>query len=167
MKKSHLLACCAPLAALLAAGCGHLDFAAPGDPSRVLVGSVSFSAPAMLPDDAEILVRVMNPHPQPAGIGATQPGQAPLLNQPVTATAAAVASAEPEELAEQTIKHATVSPVPFKIAYEADDEVLRRGLSIEVRISYGGRVQLFNSNQYSVTLADVTDQHPIEADAMR
>jgi len=186
MKKSPLPASCAALIAVLAAGCGHLDLAAPGDPNRVLVGTVSFSQPSTLPDDAEVLVRIMDPHPQPVnatGSSGTQSGRMPLLNQPVTATMSAGAALGPQELGEQTIKHPVVQRdpgdghafVPYRIEYQADDETLRRGLSIEVRISYDGRVQLANSNQYSVTLDDVQeaakrnqpDLHPIEADAMR
>ena len=86
MKNSHLLAGAAALAAFFLAGCGHLDLAAPGDPNRVVVGSVSFANPSVLPADAQILVRVMNPHPQPPGTGTTSltpPGQMPLLNQPI------------------------------------------------------------------------------------
>ena len=171
MKNSHLLAGAAALAAFFLAGCGHLDLAAPGDPNRVVVGSVSFANPSVLPADAQILVRVMNPHPQPPGTGTTSltpPGQMPLLNQPITASAVVAASTQPEEVAEQSIKAGGLSsPVPYKIEYQAEDEVLRRGLNVEVRVSYSGRVQLFNSNQYSITLPDVKDPHDIEADPMR
>jgi len=172
MKNSHLLASGAALAAFLFAGCGHLDLAAPGDPSRVAVGTVIISN--SLPEDAEVLVRVMNPHPQVMSAGGAVPGQMPLLNQPITATASAAASAAPEELGEQDIKHAVVQVqpngikvVPYRVEYQADDDTLRRGLNLEVRISYNGRVQLFNSNQYSITLPDVKDPHVIEADQMR
>ena len=173
MKNSHLLASGSVLASLLLAACGHLDLAAPSDPSRLAVGNVVISNP--LPEDAEVHVRVMNPHPQVMTAGGAVPGQMPLLNQPVTASASAAAPAAPEELGEQVIKHAVVQvdpvtgqrTVPYRIEYQADDETLRRGLSIEVRISYSGRVQLFNSNQYSITLADVKDSHPIEADQAR
>jgi uncharacterized lipoprotein YbaY len=178
MKKSPLLASCAALLAVLLAGCGHLDLAAPGDPNRVLVGTVTFSSVSTLPDDAEVLVRIMDPHPQPVsatGGGQTPPGQMPLLNQPVTATMGAGAALGPQELGEQTIKHPVVQRdpgdghafIPYRIEYQADDETLRRGLSIEVRISYDGRVRLINSNQYSVMLSDVKDPHTVEADAMR
>lgn len=173
MKNSHLLASGAAFAALLFAGCGHLDLAAPGDPSRVAVGNVVISQ--SLPDDAEVLVRVMNPHPQVLSAGSTAPGQMPLLNQPITATASGTAAAAPEELGEQVIKHPVVQVDPvskirgvaYRVEYQADDDMLRRGLNIEVRVSYGGRVQLFNSNQYSITLADVKDPHEVEADQMR
>jgi hypothetical protein len=173
MKNSHLLAGGSVLASLLLAACGHLDLAAPSDPSRVVVGTVVIANP--LPDDAELLVRVMNTHPQTLTAGSAAPGQMPLLNQPVTATATVAAPAAPEELGEQIIKHPVVQlqpdgvtrGVPYRIEYQADDDTLRRGLNIEVRISYSGRVQLFNSNQYSITLADVKDPHSVEADQMR
>jgi hypothetical protein len=118
-----------------------------------------------------VLVRVMDPHPQPLNTSGTTsltpPGQMPLLNQPVTATVALAAGTGPQELGEQIIKHPGASPVAYHIEYQAEDDVLRRGLTIEVRISYDGRVRLTNSNQYSVTLPDVKDPHPLEADPMR
>jgi hypothetical protein len=166
MKKSNLFAGCAALAAVLAVGCSHLDFAAPGDPDRVLVGTVSYTG--KIPDDAEVLVRVVDPNPPPANANSlTPPGQMPLLNQPVTATMAANATIGPQELGVQIIRHPGASPLPYRVEYRAEDEVLRRGLNIEVRISYDGRVHMFNSNQYSVTLSDVKDPHPVEADPMR
>jgi hypothetical protein len=184
MKNFPLLASCAALLTVLTAGCGNLDFAAPGDPNRVVVGTVSFSQ--TIPDNAEVVVRVMDPHPEPlsaTGSSLTPPGQMPLLNQPVTATAAAAAAMGPQELGEQVIEHPTLVPVlqpngtwakgvPYRVEYRADDDLMRRGVSIEVRISYGGRVQLINSNQYSETLSDVKDAkammdpHPIEADSI-
>jgi len=137
----------------------------------VLVGTVAFQHNGPLPDDAEVLVRVIDPHPQPRNGGMsslTPPNQMPLLNQPASATAITAAAASgPEELGEQTIKHPGSSPVAYHIEFRAEDEVLRRGLNIEVRISYDGRVRLFNANQYAVTLDDVKDPHPIEADTMR
>ncbi len=166
MKKTHLFTGCAALAAVLAVGCSHLDFAPPGDPDRVLTGTVSFQQ--TLPDDAEILVRVIDRNPPPADVNSmTPPGQMPLLNRPVTATIATSTPAAQQELGVQVIKHPGPSPVAYRIEYHAEDETLRRGLNIEVRISYDGRVHLFNSNQYSVTLADVKDPHPVEADPMR
>ncbi len=97
----------------------------------------------------------------------TPPGQMPLLNRPVTATVGAPPPAGPEELGEQVIKHPPLERDPvdghpfvsYRIEYQAEDEVLRRGLSIEVRISYDGRIQLANANQYSVMLSDVKDPH--------
>ena len=178
MKNSHLLAGCTALAALFAAGCGHLDLAAPGNPSRVVVGTVVIST--TLPDDAEIIVRIMDPsspdpdrrrqhEPHAAGADAAPQPAGGLLNATVTT------SAPPEQLGEQTIKHPVVQVdpvsqlhvVPYRVEYQADDDTLRRGVSIEVRISYGGRMQLINTNQYSITLADEKDPHPIEADSMR
>jgi hypothetical protein len=166
MKKSHLLTGCAALAAALGVGCSHLDFAAPGDPDRVLVGTVSYSG--TIPDNAEVLVRVVDRNPPPANANPlTPPGQMPQFNRPVTATISTEAVVAQQELGVQIIKHPGPSPVPYRIEYRAEDEVLRHGVNIEVRISYDGRVRMFNSNQYSVTLPDVKDPHPVEADPMR
>jgi len=45
--------------------------------------------------------------------------------------------------------------------YRAEDEVLRKGLNIEVRVSFGGRVRFFNQNNYAVTLGNATDTHRV------
>jgi uncharacterized lipoprotein YbaY len=42
--------------------------------------------------------------------------------------------------------------VPFRLAYYADDALLRRGLSLEVRISFGGRLRFRTINAHVVTL---------------
>ena len=162
MKKIHLLTGGSLLAVLLA-GCGHLDLSAENDPNRVLNGTVVFNQPNPLPDDAEILIRVVDEHPEPLSMQADAANRPPLLNQPVTANAA-VPPPGPEVLAELTLRHPGASPVPFKIEYRAEDEELRHGLNIEVRVSFGGHMQMFNSNQYSLGLTDFKDPHVVEAD---
>jgi len=94
--------------------------------------------------------------------GIPSPDRLPLLSQPQTA--AALAAAGPETLGEQIVRNPGSSPVVFRVEYRAEDDLLRRGLNIEVRISYGGRLRLFNANQYEVGLNDVNDPHAVEAD---
>ena len=49
----------------------------------------------------------------------------------------------------------------FRVVYRADDELLRKGLNIEARVSFGGKVRYFNLNHYAVTLGNAADPHRI------
>jgi uncharacterized lipoprotein YbaY len=124
----------AALVALASAGCGHLDVTPEGDPARVLTGEVSIGENTVLPPDAVVTVRVVD--------------------------SSAVGMAL-QVLGSQTITHPGAAPVAFRVEYRADDDTLRRGLSVEARISYGGRVRYFNVNRYAVTLGNADDPHRI------
>ena len=130
-----------PLSALLAAaalfalsGCGHLELSAEGNPLRVLTGQVDLGQPMPLPADATVTVRVED---------TTAIGMPPLV------------------LGSQTITQPGVAPVPFRIEYRAEDETLRRGLNIEARVSFGGKLQYINRNHYAVTLGTANDPQTI------
>jgi uncharacterized lipoprotein YbaY len=122
------------VAALGLAGCGQLDLTPEGDPSRVLTGQVEIGESIPLPADAVITVRV------------------------VDATAVGM---PPQVLGSQTIKNPGVAPVTFRVEYRADDETLRRGLNVEARVSFGGKIRYFNLNRYAVTLGNAADPHRI------
>ena len=132
----HALGFMAAAAALALAGCGHLELSPEGDPSRVLTGQVELGAPEPLPADAVITVRVVD---------ASNPGM------------------PPEVLGSQTIKNPGAAPIAFRVEYRAEDEVLRRGLNIEARVSIGGRVRYYNLSRYVVTLGNASDPHRIYA----
>jgi uncharacterized lipoprotein YbaY len=51
--------------------------------------------------------------------------------------------------------------VAFRIEYNADDSLLRHGLNIDARISYGGRVRLRTVNTRAVTLGNAGDPHAV------
>ena len=121
------------LLGLLLCGCGTLDYTSYGNPSRVLVGTVNFGDPQLLPQDAVLTVRLIDTSKQ--GL--------------------------PQVLGSQTIKNPGTSPVAYKIEYTAEDDLLRRGLNIEARISYGGRLRLYNVNEVSVKLSNVSDPHTV------
>jgi|GEM_PF-546860 uncharacterized lipoprotein YbaY len=164
MKKSLLLSGCAAVAAVLAAGCGHLSLSSAGDPDRVLTGMVQFGGAIPLPPDAEVLVRVVDRTPPPPPMSdMTAAGTMPRLDQPTVPSAAP----GPEVLGEQTISNPGSTPVPYRVEYRADDDALRRGLAIEVRVSFGGTVRYINGTQYSVTLSDVSDPHDISVEPAR
>ena len=128
------IALLAAAAALALSGCGQMDLTPEGDPGRVLVGSVDIGEQIPLPADATVTVRV---------VGNSSPGMPPVV------------------LGSQTIANPGVAPVAFRVEYRAEDEVLRQGLNIEARISFGGRVRYYNVNNYAVTLGNAADEHRI------
>ncbi len=125
------LAC---LCALALAGCGHLELSPEGDPLRVLTGQVDLGDAVALPSDATVTVRVED---------------------------TSAAGMPPQVLGSQTVSNPGTAPIAFRLEYRAEDEVLRRGLNIEARVSYSGRVQYYNVNRYVVTLGNATDPHRI------
>jgi uncharacterized lipoprotein YbaY len=164
MKNSFLLSGCAALAVLFSAGCGHMALDTEADPHRVLVGTVQFSDPIVLPSDAQVRVSVVDENPPPP---AANPGDnlnaMPALNR---ANSPALAPG-PEVLGETTIQNPGPTPVAFRVEYVADDDRLRRGLAIQVRVSYGGTVRFFNAMQYEVNLSDASELHQVSVEPAR
>ncbi len=137
------------LAALgLAAGCGHLDLQSVGNSDHVLTGTVELANPVPLPPDAVLVVRVIDPSPPPPPT-------------PLATSAAPKVTYPPEMVGEQTFKNLGPAPYPFRVAYNADDDALRRGLRIEALISFGGRLQYSNLSQFMVDLDDAGDPQQI------
>jgi len=122
------------VAAFAAFGCGHLELSSEGNPLRVLTGQVDLADSAALPPDASVTVRVID---------------------------ASATGMPPEVLGSQTIQNPGGAPVAFRVEYRAEDEVLRRGLNIEARVSFGGKVQYYNLNRYAVTLGNASDSHRV------
>jgi uncharacterized lipoprotein YbaY len=127
----------AGLAAVMTAGCGHLNLVPIGEPERVLTGTVSFPEEITLPQDATVEVRVLDE------------GNASL----------------PLVLGDQTITNPSVYPIPFKVEYNAEDDLLRRGLNIEVRVSYGGSVRYSNTHGTLLTANDVNEPHNVRVES--
>ena len=67
----------------------------------------------------------------------------------------------PEVLGSQTIRNPGVVPVAFRVEYRAEDDVLRRGLNVEVRVAWGGKVRFVNLNAHAVTYGNAADTHRI------
>ncbi len=120
--------------ALALCGCGQLDLTPEGDPGRVLTGRVELSDGATLPADTVVTVRVVDP---------TNTGM------------------PPEVLGSQTLTNPGAAPIEFRVVYQAEDEVLRRGLNIEARVSTGGKVRYFNRDKYALILGSAADPHVI------
>jgi uncharacterized lipoprotein YbaY len=132
VKNTRILLALAALAAF--AGCGQMEFSpqGQGDPARVLTGEVDIPDASVLPADASVTVRIEDTSSMP-----------------------------PAVLGSQTIANPGSTPVSFRVEYRAEDDVLMRGLNIEVRVSYGGKVQYYNRNRYAVSLGNATDSHRI------
>jgi uncharacterized lipoprotein YbaY len=158
MKKSLFLFLLAGCLALVAGGCAHLSTTAGGDSNRVIRGTVNFRGDLVLPADAEVVVRLVDN----AALAQKRSGASsdlPVVNQ-------ARAPVAPQLLGEQTIKAPPAGPVAFSIEYTADDGLLRHGLNLEARISYGGRVRLRTVTTRAVTLGNSTDPHAIWVEAV-
>jgi len=135
VKPPRLLAVAAAL--LLLAGCGEMDLTPEGNPARVLVGEIDLGDTAPLPADATATVRVVDE---------------------------TVIGTPPNVLGAQTLEHLGAPPYAFRVEYRAEDDLLRRGLNIEVRVSYNGKVRFFNRNRYAITFGNAADPHRVNVD---
>jgi putative lipoprotein len=134
MKRFSFPAAALAAAVFLAAGCGHVDIQPEGDPDRVLTGTVNFHPADPLPPDTVVTVRLLdssNPDAPPIALG------------------------------EQTISNPGNPPVPFRIEYRAEDALLRRGLILEARVSFGGKLRFYNVNGYGVSLAKAAQSQEV------
>jgi len=159
MKKLSPLFWFIALVAGSTAGCGHLDFTPQDDSNRVLNGTVAFNGPVTLPDDAVVLVRVIDAVPPPA---VTQAPGDTTLKHPVPPP-----DMPPDVLGEKTIRNPGTPPIPFQVEYRAEADQLRHGLNIEARVSYGGKVRYYNFDHYSLGSNDYTESHTIWVDAVQ
>lgn len=145
MKPSLSLSLAVCTFAILVSGCGHMDVSSEGLRSRVVTGTLNPGV--ALPAGAEVLVRVI----QAGGIGreAGTGADIPVARQ-------AVAPSE-RILGEQVMKLATSAggAVPFRVEFEVEDAVLRRGVNLEARISYNGRVRFRTVQAHVVTLSSI------------
>jgi uncharacterized lipoprotein YbaY len=145
----------AALAAPMLFGCGHVDFtpAGAGNPNRVLIGTVQAPDSETLPPDTVVAVEVVDPE------RATEKPPSAVLGEP--ATAPLQSTLPPKVLGEQVIRSPGQFPVAFRIEYTAVDEQLERGLILQARVSYGGKVRYFNVNSSAVTLGNYAEPHSI------
>jgi uncharacterized lipoprotein YbaY len=67
----------------------------------------------------------------------------------------------PMVLGDQTITDPSDFPVQFKVEFDAEDDLLRLGLNIEVRVSYDGKVQYENRSGNLVNSNDINEPHEI------
>lgn len=141
------------------AGCAHLDVAAAGNPERQLRGTIV--VPAALPAGTEILVRLVDASPaEPATMAPKNDLPIPDRSRPPLAG--------PQILGEQsqTLAAPATEPVPFQLDYHADDALLRHGLNVEARISFGGRVRYRTIQAHVVTLASSPFPQTVTVEAL-
>lgn len=158
MKNFPFVLFLAACVAWLAGGCANLSTSAGGDTNRVISGTVNFRGDLVLPPDAEVTVRLVDT----AGTGHARSvanKDLPVVDRPRAEVTAQV-------LGEQTIKAPAAGPISFRIEYVADDGLLRHGLNLDARISFGGRVRLRTVNTRAVTLGNATDMHEIWVEAV-
>jgi uncharacterized lipoprotein YbaY len=130
-----------------AGGCQQLDLTPEGDPQRVVTGHVTLGAETLFPPGTEVVVRVVDTMLN------ERPNGAAGIDIPVVDRAKPIKSER--VLGDDVILSPGVAPVPFRIEFEADDAMLRRGLTIDVRISFDGRVQYRTLTAHMLTLSGV------------
>ncbi len=158
MKKISFVLLLVGCAVWLTGGCAHLSTTAGGDTNRVISGTVNVPGELVLPADAEVLVRLVDA----AAVGQSRAAanqDLPVMDRPRADLTAQV-------LGEQTIKAPPAGPVAFRIEYSADDSLLRHGLNLEARISFGGRVRFRTVTTRAVTPGNAADPHAIWVEAV-
>ena len=129
-----------PLAGVFAffTGCAQLAVPLP-DLNRVISGTVTFAEPATVPAGAQMVIRVLD--------STRADGMAKIV-------------------AQEVFKVSGPSPIAYKIEFRAEDALVQRGLSIEARIDFEGKAQLFNGNRYAITTANIAGPHEIVVEKM-
>jgi uncharacterized lipoprotein YbaY len=114
------------LGLLLAAGCAYVEVAPIGESDRVLTGKVTYDPPEAVPTGAILSVRVVDTSSITSG---------PVL------------------LGQQRIAISGEPPFEFRTEYRAEDNLLRRGVSVEAKILVNGKLRYGNLTTHVVTLA--------------
>jgi hypothetical protein len=126
----------------LGAGCGHVDVSPEANRSRVLAGTVNVGQ--ALPAGSEILVRIV----VPAGGNMTVKtgSDIPVVRPNLTGGEQILGEFV------QTLAAPAGEAVPFKIEFDAEDALLRRGVNLEARVYFNGRVRFRTVNAHAVTV---------------
>ncbi len=142
--KSAFLACLGCLVLALAAGCQQLDVTPETGPDRVVTGVVNLKPDILFPADTQVLIRIVDTSGPQRTTGA---------NEIVVPQGTRM----PDErvVAEQTIRSPSGKPVPFQIEFKASETLMRRGLLIDVRVSYHNRVQFRTLNAHMLSLSNL------------
>lgn len=131
------------LGVVLAAGCAHIDVTPPGNPERVLRGTVNFRG--AVPGNAEVLVRILEQTSNDAA--------RPIASDQPARPQSGLAQSE-RVLGEfrGMVPSGALQPMAFEIPYTAEDFVLRRGLNVDVRVAIGGKVRMRTMSAHTITL---------------
>ena len=133
----------AALAAVFSAGCSSLDLNREVEVNRVISGTVNIGQ--SFPAGSEVMVRALEmpraPGPLPAG--------APVDRVPVVPVETILGDFT------VTLGSPAADGLPFRIAIGADDSRLQRGILLESRVMYGGRLRFRTVNAHAVTAQTV------------
>ena len=154
------------------AGCSHLELTPPGNNSPVRVVTGAVLTRSTLPAGTEVIVRVVDtlqavPKPLPPQRALVD--DRPSIDKRLVWDTEMVRANKLENVLgrdSQILKTQTNAPVPFRIEFSADDQELGRGLNIEARVSYGGKVRFRTVYQHVVTLETLSKQHEISTEAL-
>ncbi len=153
MKISPLFFFAACAAFFSGAGCSNFEITKEGDPNRSVNGTVEFRSEIVLPADAELVVRVVDPS------GTEQMRMA--ANNDLPLGNRAKMEPVPQVLTEQTIKGVKGGSIPFHVEFIADDSMLMHGLNIDARMSFGGKIRFRTAVAHVLTLGNLEDPHAI------
>jgi uncharacterized lipoprotein YbaY len=154
MKIPHRLKFFSALVLLAAgAGCANVEVVPESDSHRTVNGTVEFRADLVLPPDAVVVVRVID-------MAGTEQQRA-LANRDLPIGDRAKVEPVPQMLAEQTITAPKGVSIPFHIEFQADDDLMRHGLNIEARISFGGKVRFRTATAHVLTLGNAEYPHAV------
>jgi uncharacterized lipoprotein YbaY len=153
MKTSPLFLLTACAALFAGTGCSHIEITQEGNPNRTVNGTVEFRSDLALPDDAVVVVRVVDP------AGTEQMRTAAINDLPLGDRARP--EPVPQVLGEQTITGAKGGTIPFHIDYIAEDSLLRHGLNIDARISFAGKVRFHTAVAHVLTLGNAEYPHAV------
>ncbi len=158
MKSGYrLLACCVVIAGLLV-GCATIEVAQASNPNRMLKGAIEVGIP--LPAGTEVSLRLL------AGPG-LDAGRAPSGNLPIAPTQGAAATEQVVATHHFALQAPSKELLEFAFEYEADDAQLRRGLTLDVRISHSGKLRYRTVTSHVVTLSSSPFPQRVQVQAVR
>jgi hypothetical protein len=149
--------CCAAVLSLLV-GCANIDVSPAGNPNRMLKGAIDVGIP--LPAGTEVSIRLL----AGTGLDAPRPAGGDLPIAPTQSTAATERVVAAHSFA---LKAPSKESIDFAFEYEADDAQLRRGLTLDVRISHSGKLRYRTVRSHVVSLSSSPFPQRVQVQAVR
>jgi uncharacterized lipoprotein YbaY len=140
-------------------GCGsvEVDTTPAGDANRIVTGTVEVGT-AQLPADTVVSVRVVDQVHHDF-----QDPNAALGEHSATAAV----SLPPEVIGEVKVPTTSGPSVPFTLKFYCTDDQLSKGLVLEARVSYGGKVRYFNVESYALNSANISEPRRLYVNQVR
>lgn len=155
--KLSLFFAAAACAALTGCGSVEMDTTPAGNPNHAVSGTVEIGN-ANLPPDVVVTVRLVDQ------VHHDYQNPNAVLGEP---TATAAVSLPPEVIGEQKLTHVQGPSVPFVLKFYCTDDQLAKGLVLEARVSFGGKVRYFNVESYAVNSGNINDPKRIYVNGVR